>query len=374
MVDIPFYFIFLIVVLVWFFARFVIIVKNKTFNIFRELYFSAFIVYFLMVISVTFFPMIIFFGDQSFKSLNLIPMTETIDMFNRNLESALFNVVGNILMFMPLGFSIPVMYKKGENLGKVILYGLCGSLLIESLQYFMSIRITDIDDVIFNTIGAASGYAVFKFTKAIMKKVKLTSLVQKLQYQGNQSVILTALKPLSIIVILSFTVVFGAIYNVTYSSELTDKELAIMCLGLQDGKFILSKNHDGRRYILTSGKYDNYELLEVETFEKVFRTRYFALSSDSIKIENNESSYNLEIEYKGSTDSYVSYIYGNSAEVSKISIKYKDKEYSEDISASPYFLVVYPYETDDYMDMAENLDIRFYDGGGKDITSLFRKQ
>ncbi|MGE7094489.1 VanZ family protein [Lysinibacillus sp. NPDC048646] len=67
---------------------------------------------------------------------------------------------GNILLFMPLGFSIPLRFKVNK-FWKVILLGFFISFLVEVIQLFTSIRSFDVDDLILNTLGAIIGFVLY---------------------------------------------------------------------------------------------------------------------------------------------------------------------------------------------------------------------
>ena len=67
----------------------------------------------------------------------------------------------NVIMFLPLGFLLPLLWPGYRRLGKTALTGLGMSVLIEVLQLF-SLRTTDIDDLTMNTLGTVLGYAFWK--------------------------------------------------------------------------------------------------------------------------------------------------------------------------------------------------------------------
>lgn len=85
------------------------------------------------------------------NSINLIPFSS---------EGALTYIL-NIIMFMPLGFLLPLIWENFRNAGKVVLMGFLMSLTIEICQLF-NIRTTDIDDLMMNTLGALAGYCCWK--------------------------------------------------------------------------------------------------------------------------------------------------------------------------------------------------------------------
>lgn len=66
----------------------------------------------------------------------------------------------NIVMLMPFGFLVPFIWREYRNFGKVFLAGFGFSLLIEVIQIF-SRRLSDIDDLMMNTLGACVGYFIW---------------------------------------------------------------------------------------------------------------------------------------------------------------------------------------------------------------------
>ena len=76
------------------------------------------------------------------------------------------NVGGNILLLMPLGFLVPILWDKFKHLKNVMLLGFVVSISIEILQLIVSLvggwgRVTDIDDVICNVLGVIFGYFIY---------------------------------------------------------------------------------------------------------------------------------------------------------------------------------------------------------------------
>ncbi len=91
--------------------------------------------------------------------MNLIPF---IHLFRYgNIRDLLWNVAGNVAMFIPVGIVLPVAYRKLDSLGKVTLAGAFLSLCIEIVQLPFPSRASDIDDLILNTLGAAAGYGIY---------------------------------------------------------------------------------------------------------------------------------------------------------------------------------------------------------------------
>ncbi|EKS7870350.1 hypothetical protein COD78_29715 [Bacillus cereus] len=79
----------------------------------------------------------------------------------------------NIVLFMPLGFLLPTIWSQFRKMKNTVCAGFFFSLAIE-LNQLLNNRITDIDDVFTNTLGAIVGYVIyrvlFKMFKMICKR------------------------------------------------------------------------------------------------------------------------------------------------------------------------------------------------------------
>lgn len=92
-------------------------------------------------------------------SLTLRPFLPMIDDFK--------NTILNIILFVPLGIMLPLLWKKYNTLKATLMFSFGMSLAIELLQ-ILTYRATDINDLIANTFGAVLGYFVFRGTSYII--------------------------------------------------------------------------------------------------------------------------------------------------------------------------------------------------------------
>lgn len=67
----------------------------------------------------------------------------------------------NTLMFLPLGVLLPLLWQRFQSLKETAGFGFLLSLLIELSQLFC-FRITDLNDLITNTLGAMLGWLLWK--------------------------------------------------------------------------------------------------------------------------------------------------------------------------------------------------------------------
>ena len=84
-------------------------------------------------------------------TVNLIPFGD-----EKNLRY-FFQVSMNAVMFLSFGFLLPLLWKTCRSWKVTTLAGLLTSALIETIQLFC-FRLTDVDDLVMNTLGAFLGY------------------------------------------------------------------------------------------------------------------------------------------------------------------------------------------------------------------------
>lgn len=107
----------------------------------------------------TLYQMQMYGMEINFNEFNFIP-------FSQELDSIAYFL--NIVLFIPLGFLLPFIWKS-LNSWKLILFISAGtSVLIECSQIFNHRR-TDIDDLLLNVLGGLVGYLIFKCFSKVTK-------------------------------------------------------------------------------------------------------------------------------------------------------------------------------------------------------------
>lgn len=125
----------------------------------------AFIFYLAMLLHITVIRNGIYLnniGIHGFETISLVPLINLIDLLS-NGGFFIYNVAGNLLWFVPLGFLLPYLYPHKNAFLHVLLVSFCLSCSIEVMQWLCANGISDINDVILNTLGAAGGYRIRKF-------------------------------------------------------------------------------------------------------------------------------------------------------------------------------------------------------------------
>jgi len=83
------------------------------------------------------------------------------------------NLIGNIVLFVP--FSIITISVFGiYKIRHVLLLSFALSFAIEALQYIFRVGVADIDDILLNTLGAATGILLYNYFKKIRARYRLS--------------------------------------------------------------------------------------------------------------------------------------------------------------------------------------------------------
>lgn len=158
--------------------------RERTLNWWHEVGLLLLVCYIIGMCSITMNPMSLaisvannHFGP-SFDSVNLVPFRQIAEYSGMVGMHEVINLLGNILMFSPLGFFVVWLWRHKHPLLAGTLITMAFSVLIEFVQLF-SMRGTDIDDVILNTAGGFIGALVGVLLAKLMPKLSARFIIQK---------------------------------------------------------------------------------------------------------------------------------------------------------------------------------------------------
>ena len=165
----------------WIAVRTFFSVKHRKFDVKRELQLILVYICLIVVARFTFCPLrkvdgvilpLVFDATNVFPfRINLVPL---VNLFDYDIFSeALINFIGNTAMFIPLGIVWPIVFKELDTPLKNLAAGAGFSLLIEILQLPFFDRVSDIDDLLLNTLGFAVGYGVYRLVARINGKKEM---------------------------------------------------------------------------------------------------------------------------------------------------------------------------------------------------------
>jgi glycopeptide antibiotics resistance protein len=124
---------------------------------------ALFCVYLYFLIDMTQFPIYTspgmkeHLGGLFWRSINLVPFKSSMNI------TSLLNIIATI----PIGLFLPLMANKKIGGKQIFVFALLSGLILETLQLMQLIligytmRIIDINDIIFNGIGVLAGYLLY---------------------------------------------------------------------------------------------------------------------------------------------------------------------------------------------------------------------
>ena len=380
----------LISIVIWLIYRIYSSIRNKKINIFREIVLFIFFVYFLFLLLLTMFKGGRIEFSNQFNSymyrehgllgiINIVPIKETINTFMHSetgMRNSLRNLIGNILVFMPLGFFIPLLFDKFNNLKKVLKVGCLSSLAIELSQLFVGSNVCDIDDVIYNTLGALAGFICYKTFETIIKKVNLKNKLDKIRDFETNNILKKTIKGISIVIIVSLVSYVYAFYNQTMSAQLSDEEMAKKAFDCSDENIIDIKEFNGLKFYLIKDEVG----LEIRQINKYILDRYIDSHIGYSFIENEKYGYRQEFIYNGENTNVMSpIVYGKNTNASKVIMTVRDKTIEQNLKKDDYFMVIYPefisFNEDEIRkiyssEVSSVIDIKFVDDKNKEVNTI----
>ncbi|SCJ60757.1 Predicted integral membrane protein [uncultured Clostridium sp.] len=371
MIGISYIYFLIVSIILWLIYRFISHKKHHKITILREIFINLFFIYFLMIIYFTFFKGGILHLDLQMRSYaNIIPLVETIKMFQNNfmgLGNSLYNVLGNILLFFPFGFAIPLLFENHNKLFKVTLYGFIASFSIELLQYLTCTNFTDIDDVIFNTVGTLIGFLIFNLFIFLVRKTTIIYWIKRIRKTYDGSLIFLSSRFLLPLTLCTVSLFFGILYSSTISGNLSDEEIATAVFNYNtEGNYVATEQFFNHKIFLQ----DNGEYLDLKIADEVLNNRYVQGYSRQLTWSENSYGYSVALisEDDGSTGVIV---FGKNNDAKTIEITLNNNVYSTFISPNSFFIITYPT----FQILNDNSDIYniYSTGEAKDLKITFNE-
>lgn len=106
-----------------------------------------------------------FIGDGTQRAINLVP-------FNGNTN---WEMQFNIMLFVPFGFLLSVIMKK--RIHRQFLAVLSTSVFLEIVQYIFAVGLSDITDLLLNTLGGVIGIGAYYLFVRLFGKYSRTAVM-----------------------------------------------------------------------------------------------------------------------------------------------------------------------------------------------------
>ena len=229
---------------------------------------SIFVIYIVVVLGAT-----IGHRASAYGNINLHLFSSYKNAYNSFSIREWRNIILNILMFVPLGFMIPLLFKKCKRWYITYLIGFGATLFIEILQLISKRGIFELDDIINNTLGCIIGYGL-------------------------------------IITVISFSIIF-----ITYSKKELGNLSITNSYNIDMSTIDVSSNVDfndksNKAYVYKAAVGDKEEAIKIasEIFSKV-NTKIDESQNDeyddTIVFKSQDGNYSLWVDYIGNTTWFI---------------------------------------------------------------------
>lgn len=169
-----------------------IIINKEKFIFYKEFYNLLAIIYILLLYH------LLLSTEGASSGINLTPFTE-MTRYSIGSKSFFYNVIGNILLFIPFGYFVST-YLNAKKTSQILIVSVLISLTAELIQYKIG-RAFDVDDIILNVIGSLIGFLAYLGLKGIKRKLP-TFLKNNVFYNI-----------LAVIVLVLIIILFGSIWG-----------------------------------------------------------------------------------------------------------------------------------------------------------------
>lgn len=225
------------------------------------------------------------------------------------------NLIWNILMFVPLGLLLPVLFQNCRKCWVTYLAGVFASVVVELIQLVTGSGVFDLDDIFNNILGAAIGYGI----AALFFKPHTTKRVWLKRLGCQIPLILTLIG-------------FGTAWAVYSNQEFGNLSLADdQNVDMSDVKInsIGFAQESGKAYVYKTEKYTKEDTRKKaeELFEAdgaVIDDSYQDVYDRTIvyQSQGNEPSYHAWVDYLGLSVSYTAFL--PTEEPGKEGMKYEE--------------------------------------------------
>lgn len=133
-------------------------------------------------------------GPNFNGSFNLNFLSGYLSAWNNWSVGELQLILFNMLMFAPLGFLLPLLWKRGESLWVTVLVSLAVTGSIEGFQLLTGTGIFELDDLFHNVLGTVFGYfcVMVPLTALREKRIPIGAIGRALLLPGGIGLILAA--------------------------------------------------------------------------------------------------------------------------------------------------------------------------------------
>ncbi len=334
----------------------------------REATIAVLFAWSLIVMSLTLFPLVIIFYDWKSR-FNLVPFASIIQLINETSFAVAFvNIVGNVVLFVPFGVLLPLLFKRLRRPWSLLSRMIVVSLVIELVQLFTRARSVDVDDIILNLSGAAIGFGLFWIGSTIAKRsARATSIIDRLGADAEGEPLLKSTVPILVTAAIAIPFMLSAIASETIG-EGQDGIVGDATAIVPGSAVVASMDRDRDRYVMVHDNGSGRHALAI--YSKVLPGRFsWSLRTEPIAESGSWFTWGIRQFNVDKEDETTVYVYGVN-DVGATELIVDGAAFSERIPLPDdrFFIVGFPYAPSQPSSILEEFTFRFLDGSGADIS------
>ena len=330
----------------------------------------------LVVAYLTFFPMRIIFYDWH-GTVSLIPFASIMNLLRYSTAlTALKNIAGNVLLFVPFGLLLPLLFERLRKPWPLLWRAAVISGAIEVGQLPTRVRATDVDDVILNVVGAMVGLLIFRLIWVLAGRASHpAALLRRLGSTSRREPLLAGFVPVVFVLVLTV----AALAPTVVSHTLNDADVIRSSIAdLPQGSVAARSDVDGYAFILARGFQDGSETLRFTEFKRVLPGRFtLTATGDILAVRDSGYAWSLTAYDTSHGEKPTVYAWGrNEAAATSLDVTVSGRSPERSFAVGKYFVVAFPYDPsfDSEGDGAVNhLSFEFLDSWGRDVTDQFAR-
>ena len=140
-----------------------VVINKEKLTFYKDFYSLIFVLYMLVL-----YYLLLSTDNASAYGSNLIPFKE-MTRYSIGSKAFFYNVIGNILLFVPFGYFVS-NYIQAKKTHQIVIISIITSLTAEIIQYKIG-RAFDVDDIILNLVGALIGFLFYAGIQSIKPKL-----------------------------------------------------------------------------------------------------------------------------------------------------------------------------------------------------------
>ena len=331
----------------------------------------------LVIVYFTFFPMTIIFYDWHGR-FSLVPFASIIQLVRDTPPSVAFeNIVGNMILFVPLGVLLPLLFTRLRSLPALLWRAAVISLAIEVTQMLTGARAVDIDDVILNTSGAALGFAIFWIAAArLNRSSRGRSVLTRTGVTTAREPLLQARIPVGLTALLTVPVMIATVV----SGTMGDGQQGIVgdaLAGWPDGSLVARADVSEHAFLVIRDASSEADRLRLAVYKRVLPGRFIQLETGEMPPGPGSRYSSTITQFNSTTDEQPVLAYWGSNPEGATTLIVTGGELMQELPLTAgYFVAGFPFDPNSLFadnDVIAEPRLQFLDGSGNDVTNEFTR-